>query len=201
MTRALRAEPAARAALFDLLEQRVRHEVVRCVLRHHATGRDPAQEVDDLEQEVFVALFAADGRALRAWKPDGGRSLQVFVGWFARHQTLAILRSKRRSPWVDDPTDFSDDERPIASPATAEARVADHDLLVRILERLHETATPRMAQLFHLLYVEDLEVEEVCLATGLERGAVYQWRKRLKRRVAQVAEEVLGGPSDEKNDA
>jgi len=45
-----------------------------------AAGRDVRQEVADLIQEVFMALFADDARVLRSWQPERGLSLDNFVG-------------------------------------------------------------------------------------------------------------------------
>src|SRR5687768_1618744 len=69
-----------------------------------ARGRDLRQEVEDLTQEVFVALFADDARALRLWDPARGASLANFVGLLAEREVASILRSGRRSPWTEDPT-------------------------------------------------------------------------------------------------
>ncbi len=194
--RALAGDPAARTSLVELLYRTVRWEIVRVLQRHAATGRDPNQEVDDLIQEVFCALFADDAKALRAWCPDGGRSVIRFVGWYARHQALAILRSGRRSPWVDDPTDFAGEGHEIADPGSIEDRVLDRDLLAKVLDRFYADATPRMVQMFVLLFVEQVEVEEICTATGLVRGAVYKWRERLKRRIGQIADALESEPEE-----
>src|SRR5215471_16061481 len=54
--------------------------------RHAARGRTLAQEVEDLMQEVFAALFEQDGRVLRRWDPARGLSLKSYVGLVAERE-------------------------------------------------------------------------------------------------------------------
>lgn len=52
----------------------------------------------------MVSLFTDQGRALRAWDPARGLSLENFVGFVAERQIASILRTAKRSPWTEDPT-------------------------------------------------------------------------------------------------
>ena len=68
-------------------------------------GHDRIQEeVADITQEVFVALFANDARVLRNWDSEKGLSLRNFAGLVAHRQALSILRTNKRNPFTEDPT-------------------------------------------------------------------------------------------------
>ena len=46
---------------------------------------------------------------------------------------------------------------------------------------MREALSPQGWHLFELLYMQEMEVSEVCAATGLSADAVYAWRSRLRR--------------------
>ncbi len=155
-------------------------------------SRDPRQEVKDFVQEVFVSLLAKDGKTLRAWDPDRGRSLDSYVRLVARRQVAAILRSGRRNPWADKPV--AGDELARELPDTAgghstAAKLESVEELDRVLDQLRERLDDRGMLLFRMLYVEERAVEEVMDATEMTRDAVYAWRSRFRKLVAKLAAE------------
>ena len=84
-----------------LLTPVIQARVARTLLAHRsrlAGGRDVRQEVEDLSQDVFLALFDRDGHVLRSWEPERGLSLENFVGLVAERQVLSFLRSAGAIP-------------------------------------------------------------------------------------------------------
>ncbi len=152
-----------------------------------ARGRAIQQEVEDLCQHVFVRLFERDGRALRAWRPDGGRNLPNFVRWFAVQQVAMTLRSGRSNPWTDDPWPAHDIQEMATPDAGPARRIEARSQLDALLALLQTELDSRQWQLFVLLFVEDRSVEEVCAETQLKPADVYQWRRRLRQRVTRLA--------------
>ncbi|PRQ05095.1 hypothetical protein ENSA7_47240 [Enhygromyxa salina] len=154
-------------------------------------SRDPRQDVRDFVQDVFVQLLAKQGKVLRSWDPERGRSLDSFVRLVARRQVAAILASGRRSPWADKPvaSDELEGERGfgLGDPAT-DRRVESAEQLERLLARLDEHLDERGRLLFRMLYVEECSVEEVMASADMTRDAVYAWRSRFRKRVATLAE-------------
>lgn len=189
---ALRGDPAAIERLVAALSPIVQARIARTLLlyrRGGAAGRDVHQEVADLTQEVFLLLFAQDGKVLRTWQPERGLTLENFVGLVAERQTVSLLRSGRRSPWKEDPTLAEDlDTRPSLQPETAD-QVASRDQLRYLLRRLKEELSPLGRHLFELLFVQELEVGEVEAATGLSADAVYAWRSRLRKLARRLLQE------------
>ena len=199
LARALLREPAAVRSLIDAVSPVIQARVARAVLRQRSTrsqGRSPREEVKDLTQEVFLALFDDDSKALRAWRPDGGLSLPNFVGLIAEHQVASVFRSGRRRPWSDA---LLFDEDLDASPGGVgggagaggtDHRIASRELYTQLLARLRAELTPRGLELFHALIVQEKTVDDVCAATSMSTDAVYAWRSRLMKLVRRLGAEL-----------
>jgi DNA-directed RNA polymerase specialized sigma24 family protein len=173
--------------LAPIIQARVARALVR---RRGGSGRDVRQEVEDITQEIFVALFSDEGRVLRAWDPARGLSLANFVGLVAEREAASILRSGRRSPWTDSPSEMQEIED-AAPPAPAlEASLASRELLGRLVERVRESLSPRGLELFFRLIVDEEPVESVCATTQMTPDAVYAWRSRLAKLVRTLATEL-----------
>lgn len=154
-----------------------------------AAGRNIRQEVEDLFQEIFLVLFGADGKMLRSWRPERGLTLKNFVGLVAERQTASVLRSGKRSPWKEDPTLAEDLDRE-ADREGPEDRAATRQELRRMLRRLTEELSPLGRQLFDLLFVRELTVQEVVQENGLSADAVYQWHSRIRRLANRLRREA-----------
>ncbi len=193
---ALLGDEGALARLVHRLTPVVQARVARKLLlsRDRSGGsRDVRQEVEDLTQEIFLILFAEDGRVLRGWDPARGLSLANFVGLVAERQTVSILRSGKRSPWRDDPT-LSDELERIASPIEMETGVASREVLGLLFDRLTEELSPLGRRLFDLLLVEETPVAEAIEETGLSADAIYAWRSRLRRLARSLLAELSEPP-------
>lgn len=191
LERALSGDAAASRALVAAVLPVVQVRVGRVLARRRAkSARDVRQEVADLAQEVFAALFEADGRVLRAWDPARGLSLAGFCGLIAEREAASILRSGRRSPWTEDATPAEDLERDAGAASDTERSVASREQLERLTERLREQLSPRGLELFQRLVVDEEPVESVCAATGMTADAVYAWRSRIGKLARKIALEL-----------
>jgi len=151
------------------------------------------QEVEDLTQEVFLALFADGARVLRSWRPDRGLSLENFIGLVAERLAVSILRSPRRSPWSGDPT-LDETLDAFGTDPSAEREAVSRDTLARLLDRLTEELSPLGRQLFDLLLVQEVPVAEATARTGLSSDAIYTWRSRLRRVARRLLAELSEPP-------
>jgi RNA polymerase sigma factor (sigma-70 family) len=192
VSQALAGDTAALARLIRLSTPVIQARVARGLLLWRQggnAGRDVRQEVEDLTQEVFLVLFADDGRVLRSWQPERGLTLAGFVGLVAERQVASILRSGRRSPWRDDPTlparldEIADGQGP-------EALVASREQMRRLLDRLTEELSPLGRQLFQLLFLDELAIDDAARQTGLSPEALYAWRSRLRRLCRRLLAEM-----------
>jgi DNA-directed RNA polymerase specialized sigma24 family protein len=186
ITKALSREPAAVRALVDQLSPVIERRVAAALWRR-APGRDIRTEVQDMTQDVFLSLFAGDGKALRAWDPERGMSLASFVGLLARHQVSSILRTGRTQPFRDEPTEAATLEAlPDVGPAP-EAVVGSRQEVVRLLERVRARLSARGQELFQRLVLDEESLDGLSVSTGLSRDALYQWRSRFTKLVRQVS--------------
>ena len=193
--RALAGDPAALRELVALLTPVIQGRVARTLLARRyrlAGGRDLRQEVEDLSQDVFLALFSRDGYVLRTWQAERGLSLENFVGLIAERQVLSFLRSGRRNPWKEEPLLASDELDPEAPESGPEAAASSREHLALLLGRLREELSPLGWRLFELLFVREMSQSEVEAATGLSADAVYAWRSRLRRLAQKVLAEMSG---------
>jgi len=194
--RALARDPAAVRALVDRLSPVIERRVAAALWRRTST-RDVRQELADMIQEVFLSLFAADGKALRAWAPARGLSLESFVGMLAQHQVASILRNGRTSPWRDDPTDADQIDRLVGPAQALDVIVGSREHLRALLDELRASLSPRGLELFQRLIVDEEPVEALCAAAGMTRDALYQWRSRLLRQVRELSAKIEDAPVSE----
>ncbi len=190
-------EPAAVRTSVRLLTPILQGAIVRTLLRRRtaAGGRDVRQEVDDLLQEVFSALLADGGRRLLAWRPERG-SAATFFGLVAQRLVANVLNSRRRSPWTESPAEASELEGQVADGSQLERRLTARSELRALGERLQEGLNQRDRRLFHLLYVEQHDPDEVCEELGVSKNALSQAKRRLGQRLRVLAAETLAAAAD-----
>ncbi len=175
-----------------VVQTEVAHLLMRCA---PAQGRSARQEVEDLVQEVFTRLWDDDGRLLRQWAPERGRSLDSWVRLVARSRALDLLRSRRRTPWADEPTEDAELDRQPSTESTG-ATVIARDALARLQARLQAKLTDRDWLLFLAVVVEQTPVKQVAAETGMSPDAIYQWRSRFCRNVLpELAQELEEAPA------
>jgi RNA polymerase sigma-70 factor (ECF subfamily) len=196
--RALDGDQTALTGLVAVLTPVIQARVARTLLARRsllAGGRSVRQEVEDLSQEVFLALFARDARVLRSWQPERGLSLPNFVGLVAERQVLSFLRSGRRNSWKEEPS-FTGDELETEAPDSGPEEIAaGREHLSLLLDRLREELSPLGWRLFDLLFVQELSQIEAQAASGLSADAVYAWRSRLRRLAQKLVAEMSENPA------
>jgi RNA polymerase sigma factor (sigma-70 family) len=162
---------------------------VRVVLRARLGGAvraDAARSVDDLAQDVFLQLFADDGRVLRRWQPGRGLPLARFVALIADRYAISEMRVHRATDQALEIGTVADSLH--AEEVGPEAWMHSHQALRLLFDAMNARLSPLGRRLFRLLFVDELDIEEICLRTGMGADAVYAWRSRLRRQAAQLFE-------------
>jgi len=157
---------------------------------HHLDQRRTRQEVEEFVQHVFLSLFDDDAAALRSWRPEGGLSLDNWIGLIAERQVLSLVRTRKRNPWTEDPVPAEDLDGVVQSPGP-EAQAVGRDLQEQLLDRIQERLSPLGWQLFGLLYIQELSVNEAAVHAGMSHEAIYAWRSRLRRLAREMYQELL----------
>lgn len=196
--RALTGDRIAQRRLAARLLDAIHREVAFVMARHaNPLARDPRQDVLDLVQDVLVVLFAQDGRELRRWDPDRGRTLESFVRLIARRRVARVLGQRRGNPCalslVEVTQDDLDDE--------LELRVERRDELELVLDGVYAHLDEHDAELFELVFVDELDADEAGRCVGMTAGAVNAWRYRLRKIVRGIAAAVLGPSSGGRGEA
>lgn len=195
---ALRGDRHATELLVARLAPTIQVRVGTALLRRRgrARGRNLRQEVEDLSQEVFAALFEDGGRVLRRWDPLRGLSLKSFVGLVAEREAGMILRTGKRSPFSEDPTAAEDlDTQLPSSTMTVGAAVESSELLAVVLDELREHLSPQGLFIFQLLFIEEQTVEDAAALAGLSADAIYAWRSRISRLARDIRARVTATPA------
>lgn len=175
------------AELYPVVKARVAGVLWRM---RRSADRNVQQEVEDMTQDVFRALFEGGARMLRAWDPARGLALPGFVGMLGERHAVAVLRTDRRNPWTEEPTvDAALDGH--GTNTGPEPVVRSRELLEVLLDRLRVAVSPLGLHMFELLYVEERTVEEVMAVTSMTADAVYAWRSRLRKAVNLLAAELV----------
>lgn len=192
---ALAGDAHAASELVDTLAPWIQREVLKVLCASAGrVGRGLRQDVEDLVQDTLLLLFSERGKALRAWDPERG-SLGGYVRVVARHQVHATLRSRRRSPYELNPEDPTAPQSRSQSVDARDPEGATHAR--RSLERLTEQLAARLSplgfEMFRLLYVLEMPAGAITEATGQSLEAVYQWRTRIKKLMAQLTEDAQRG--------
>jgi len=189
--RALAGDRAAIEALVVELSPVVQARVAAALYR---CGRSSRQELEDLTQEILMDLFTGEGRVLASWEPERGMSLASFVGLVAQRQVYSRLRSRRRGPFTQEPTDPGALDASLSASApgqTPEEPFAAREMLRLVFERLHAELSPKALEMFYRLYVWQQEPELIARETGSKLDAIYQWRSRLKKEVIELETSLL----------
>lgn len=187
---AIAGDAAALSELLSVATPVVQARVARTLLRRpDARSRDIRSDIADLTQEVFVALFTADGKALKAWDPARGLSFPNFVGLLAQRRVASILRS-RSAHLRTEPLEHEVMNDVIGAAPLPDTIASSREILTRLLERLHAQLSARGMELFERLFVKQESVEEVCAHMDLSSNAVHQWRRRLGLAATRALREI-----------
>lgn len=193
VTQALSGHEPAVGSLVDILTPVIQNRVAQVLLAFHPSGDEATvrQQAEDLTQDVFLTLFDEGARVLRSWQSEEGLSLENFVGLVARRRAISCLRSGRRNPWREDPTLNEEHEEEPAADPDPEARAASRQELRFLLRRMQAELSPQGWNLFELLLVQELPVEEVEQRTRMSRDAIYAWRSRLRKLARRLLREAV----------
>ena len=179
--------PAALAAFVQRYQLYVRHIVGRTVRRY--TSSVDATVIDDLCQEVFVALFENERRRLKLFEGRNGCPLKAWVRVIAMRTTISRMRRwKNHSQLPNEDTDRGSlrlvDDGPDALDllASQDERKRQAELLT-----LASSLSPEDRELIELIYVHELSVPAITERLRIRRGALYMRKNRALRRLRNRA--------------
>ncbi|HZR85006.1 MAG TPA: sigma-70 family RNA polymerase sigma factor [Candidatus Binatia bacterium] len=153
------------------------------------------EEIEDLCQDVFLALFDQDARKLRQYQGRNGCSLASWIRVVANRLTIDRLRREGRTVSLDDPNNLESSRvrnaEPDAKPGP-EPQVEEAQRAARVREMIAQL--PPKDQLFvQLFYFQGLPIEEVAQTIGITTNAAYVRKMRLHEKLRRLVTTRFGG--------
>jgi RNA polymerase sigma factor (sigma-70 family) len=146
--------------------------------------------VEDLVQEVFVALLAGNCRRLRMFKGKNGCPLRAWVRVIAMRTTVSQMRRwKHHSALPGD--DNSSGSIKVVDDSTRPDRVYESQLAKQrssFIFELVESLSPEDKVLFNLIYIDEVPVPELTERLNIQRGALYMRKNRVIARLRRQAD-------------
>ncbi len=145
----------------------------------------PAAEVEDLVQEVWLALFEDEGARLEAFDPSRGGGLEAFVSVVAgrvARQRVRERRTKKRGVDVrvisiqGEREDLSlPDPHPTPDVAAEGKQVA-----ARLVAFLEAKLPERGRLVLRLVFTDGVPPDEAARALGVRVQVVYNWQHKVR---------------------
>lgn len=146
------------------------------------------EEIEDLSQDVFLALFDNDSRKLRQYQGRNGCSLASWLRVVANRFTIDRLRREGRTISLDDPESGESwrvrETRPDSRPGP-EPQVEAAERAAKVRELV--THLPPKDQMFvQLFYFQGLPIDEVATTIGITTNAAYVRKMRLHQKLRKL---------------
>lgn len=187
LARALDRDPQAVNDLVRYLEPKL---LVRAnSVLSYSGSKGSREEAMDLVQAAWRALIDNNWAALRRWEPERGVKLVAYVGVVASNRMISELRKQRSGP-AQVATPPEEITRMAALVDGLEGRIGDRQYLEVVVSELRSRLTAKGQQAFDVLYLEDLSVAEALEKTNLTRESLYSYRRRIKKIVQEIAEQL-----------
>jgi DNA-directed RNA polymerase specialized sigma24 family protein len=170
----------------ELVTAIIRARVRRFLFRSPIAGH----EVEDLVQEIWVALLDRDARKLRSWDPGRCVPLERFVAVIADRE-LASLRSRSRARRRSAPL-IDLEAMPVHAAVdtwTPETAAVTAALLAGWRARIGQQLSPRGRAIFELM-VHELDPDQIAAVLEVNRQVVYNWQYQIRGILARRA---IGG--------
>jgi len=153
------------------------------------------EEIEDLCQDVFLALFDQDARKLRQYQGRNGCSLASWIRVVANRLTIDRLRREGRTVSLDDPKSTESarirESQPDGTPGP-EPRAEEAQRAARVREMIGQL--PPKDQVFvQLFYFQGLPIEEVAETIGITTNAAYVRKMRLHEKLRKLVAGPFGG--------
>jgi RNA polymerase sigma-70 factor (ECF subfamily) len=141
-------------------------------------------ELDDVVQDVFLALTRKDYRLLVNYDPT--YTFKTYLGVITRTQVHRFLRKKRPALGEIRDLEAAMESEPDAA-SQAEAREE-----TEVLQRALETLPERDAEILRLRFLRELDYKAISDRLGLPEASVGQTLYRAKKRLLDKLKGILG---------
>lgn len=166
--------------------------VIQARLRLHIQGRESTAQMDDLVQDVWVALLENKARLLLAYDPSRGASFEGYVGGIAlrvacnhRRVAHAAKRGGGALTLVIDKT-----AEPISPEPSPIDRAEQRELVASLRTHLLNELPVRGQLVLGHLFGDGRTPQQTAHVMGVNVQVVYNWQHRI-RKLAHLHAEAL----------
>jgi RNA polymerase sigma-70 factor (ECF subfamily) len=180
--RCIRREPGAWVEFVD----RFKGTVLALARRYlKLNGHFPDEpELEDIVQEVFLAVVRRDFRLLRNYDP--AYTFKTYLGVITRTEVHRLLR--RRRPLVGAPEELEGAAASAAETPDGVADAEEKEVLLRALEELPH----RDGEILKLRFLRELDYRAIASALNIPESSVGQTIFRAKQRLLERLRGLLG---------
>jgi DNA-directed RNA polymerase specialized sigma24 family protein len=137
--------------------------------------------VDDLVQDVWLALIKDGGRLLLAWDPARGMTLEGYVGLVTKRELWGRVRQEtagKRGSGLRA-VDLADVEP--AGSHDVEGEAIGRDLARSLADHLEQALPERGRLVMRCLYTDGCSPAEVADVLGVNLQVVYNWQHKIRQ--------------------
>jgi len=162
--------------------------LIHATLRKH-TRRSDDDVVEELHNDVFLALLDNDMKRLRAFRGDNGCTLRSWLRIITINKTIDRLKAARPTLSLD--AEIGEGlqllDSMVAEEPSAEERLLalEGPVAAEVIAEAVASLSPADHELYRLFFVEGLEADEAAERLGISKGAVYTRKCRMIDRMSR----------------
>ncbi len=177
--RALAGDRRAARRLAERVAPVIRARVLRMTRGRRGPG---GLDTDDLIHEVWCRLLDDDGRRLRGYDPERGKTFEGYVSMVAGQLVATMAEkhaaAKRRAPGGEG--ELTEAQHVADAIADPEQIAAGRDLHGALWRHLEGQLSERGQAVLALVYTDGLSVDEAADRMGVRKQVVYNWQHKIR---------------------
>lgn len=182
LSRCIRREPGAWVEFVDRFKGTVQALARRYLKLNGHLPDEP--ELEDIVQEVFLAVIRRDFRLLRNY--DATYTVKTYLGVITRTEVHRLLR--RRRPLAATPEELEENAPSTASSSDGAADKEEKEVLLRALDELPQ----RDAEILRLRFLREMDYRTIAGVLNIPETSVGQTLYRAKQRLVEKLRGFLG---------
>jgi RNA polymerase sigma-70 factor (ECF subfamily) len=182
LARCIRREPGAWVEFVDRFKGTVQAIARRYLNLNGYVPDEP--EIEDVVQEVFVAIIRRDFRLLRNYDPTF--TVKTYLGVITRTEVHRALRRRRPLPAPAEDLEAASGSAPPSSDGAADAE--QKEALLRALDDL----PPRDAEILRLRFLREMDYRAIATTLAIPEASVGQTLFRAKQKLLEKLKGFFG---------
>lgn len=182
LERCIRREPGAWVEFVDRFKGTVQALARRYLKLNGHLPDEP--ELEDIVQEVFLAVIRRDFRLLRNY--DATYTVKTYLGVITRTEVHRLLRRRRPLVGTEEELEGAGPTAPSSSDGAADAE--EKEVLLRALDELPQ----RDAEILKLRFLREMDYRAIASALNIPETSVGQTLFRAKQRLVEQLRGLLG---------